>query len=97
MGGGIGMRATSPRSGSTVRRPLDSALAVTRYDLVLAVIPLALAAGGVLGAAPSIPDLVGVVGGGVVALAATAYALLVDPPIGRREELPRGSRYRNAD
>lgn len=74
------MRATIPSSGGTVRRPTEIVGAASRYDLVLAVIPLAYAAGVLFGATPSIPDYVGG-GGSVVALAATAYALFGDPPI----------------
>ena len=75
------MRATTPWSDSIVRRPDTLAEAVSRYDLVLAVIPLAIVAGVLLGTLGSVPEPVGVGGGGVVAFAATAYALFGDPPI----------------
>lgn len=75
------MRATIPRSDSNVCRPGTLAEAVSRYDLVLAVIPLAIVGGVLLGATGSVPEPVGVGGGGVVAFAATAYALFGDPPI----------------
>ncbi|MFB6114361.1 MAG: hypothetical protein ABEJ58_09720 [Halodesulfurarchaeum sp.] len=53
---------------------------VTRYDLVLALIPLSLAF-GVLGAVSLGADpLTGLRGGSVVALAATAYGLFGSPP-----------------
>lgn len=75
------MRANTPQSGSIVLRPGRFAEAVSRYDLVLAVIPLAIVGGVLLGAMGSVPEPVGVGGGGVVAFAATAYALFGDPPI----------------
>lgn len=75
------MRVNTPRSTSIVRRPGTLAEAVTRYDLVLAVIPLAIVGGVLLGATGSVPEPVGVGGGGVVAFATTAYALFGDPPI----------------
>ena len=77
------MRVNDSGRDSIVRRPRTLAEAVSRYDLVLAVIPLAFAAGTLIGASPAIPDPLGVGGGGVVALAATAYALFGDPPIDR--------------
>lgn len=85
------MRANTPRSDSIVRRPDTLAEAVSRYDLVLAVIPLAMVAGVLLGATGSVPEPVGVGGGGVVAVAATAYALFGDPPIERDHRADRRS------
>lgn len=75
------MHEATPRSNGVVRRPSDVVAAVTRYDLVLAAIPLAIAAGVLLGALPSIPEPLGVAGGGVVALTATMYALFGCPPV----------------
>lgn len=75
------MSANTPQSDRIARRPVAITEAVSRYDLVLAVIPLAIAAGVLLGAMGSIPEPVGVGGGGVVAFAATAYALFGYPPI----------------
>lgn len=77
------MRPNTPQRGSIVLRPGRFAEAVSRYDLVLAVIPLAIVGGVLLGAMGSVPEPVGVGGGGVVAFAATAYALFGDPPIQR--------------
>lgn len=91
------MRATSPSDRSIVRRPDDVVAAASRYDLVLAVIPFALATGALFGASPVVPDHLGVGGGGVVALAATVYALFGDPPIRGRHEPPRSGYFRRAD
>jgi|GEM_PF-2999718 len=91
------MRATIPSNGGTVRRPTEIVGAASRYDLVLAVIPLAYAAGVCFGATPPIPDYVGVGGGSVVALAATAYALFGDPPTDPPEKQRPGRRGANAD
>lgn len=88
------MRGNISPNGSTVRRPLALARAVSRYDLVLAVIPLAISAGVLLGATGSVPEPLGVGGGGVVALTATAYALFGDPPI---DPSDRRSSGRGAD
>lgn len=88
------MRGNTSPNGSTVRRPLAIARAVSRYDLVLAVIPLAISAGVLLGAMGSVPEPLGVGGGGVVALTATAYALFGDPPI---DPSDRRSSGRGAD
>lgn len=93
------MRATNPGSGSTVRRPRLLVETASRYDFVLAVIPLAFVTGGLLGTTHVVPDLLGVAGGSVVALAVTAYALLVSPPIdpASRKRSGSGGGYLKAD
>lgn len=78
------MRATKPPSHGIVRRLVTVVRAVSRYDLVLALIPVALAGGALVGATPGVPDSLGVGSGGLLALAATAYALFGDPPFGPR-------------
>lgn len=88
------MRATDSSTSSIVRGIRDVA-GLSRYDLVLAVIPLALAA-GTLSGATVLPDPVGVGVGGVVALAATAYALFGDPPVEPRNGRRRRG-FRSAD
>ncbi|GGM57136.1 hypothetical protein J2752_000960 [Halarchaeum rubridurum] len=55
----------------------------TRYDLVLAAIPLALLAGALAGMAAGVGTRPGVAVGGVGALCALGYAIFGDPPIER--------------
>jgi hypothetical protein len=60
-------------SGRTVDRLLSTT--GRRYDLVLALIPLAFVAGGTIAAALGVDPEIGIRGGSVVALATTGYAL----------------------
>lgn len=62
-----------------VERLFRLANAVTRYDLVLAVIPLAFILGGAAGATVEATQT-GLTAGSVGALAAVVYALFGDPP-----------------
>jgi len=55
----------------------------TRYDLVLAAIPLALLAGAIAALATGIGTSTGVAAGGVGALCTLGYAIFGDPPIER--------------
>ncbi|GGN06820.1 hypothetical protein [Halarchaeum nitratireducens] len=55
----------------------------TRYDLVLAAIPLAFLAGSVAALATGIDASTGVTAGSVGALCALGYAIFGDPPIER--------------
>ncbi|MFB6069405.1 MAG: hypothetical protein ABEJ76_00140 [Halanaeroarchaeum sp.] len=55
-----------------------------QYDLLLAAIPLAFALGAVVAAVAGEPLRTGVTTGGVLAGAATAYALFGAPPTGER-------------
>ncbi|MFC7167459.1 hypothetical protein [Halospeciosus flavus] len=67
--------------GPLTDRLLELTAAVTRYDLVLAAIPLAFVFGAVAGATVEATKL-GLQAGSVGALAAVAYALFGDPPTG---------------
>ncbi|GAA0304425.1 hypothetical protein [Halarchaeum salinum] len=55
----------------------------TRYDLVLAVIPLTLLGGAIAGMATGIDIQTGVAAGSVGALCTLGYAIFGDPPIER--------------
>ncbi|MFC6837779.1 hypothetical protein [Halomarina ordinaria] len=60
----------------------DHETAPTRYDALLAAMPVALAVGGVAGAVLSVPFVVGLAGGSLPASGLLGYALFVDPPEG---------------
>ncbi|WP_232702935.1 hypothetical protein [Halobacterium wangiae] len=64
---------------SRIARQLDDSVAPTRYDLVLAVIPLAFLA-SVFAGATALPWSLALACGGGAAVAATAYALFLAPP-----------------
>lgn len=72
------MRADQ-RTDSRIARELSASVAPTRYDLVLAVIPLALLASVLVGAT-ILPWALALACGGVAAGAATAYGLFLAPP-----------------
>jgi len=73
------MSSDDPRS---IERTASEPMA-TRYDLVLAAIPLALLAGAIAALATGISTSTGVAAGGVGALCTLGYAIFGDPPIER--------------
>jgi hypothetical protein len=64
----------------TGRRTGFSFTGVSRYDLLLWLLPLPLALGGVWGAVSGLPLSFGVGAGGVPSLAMLGYGLFVDDP-----------------
>jgi len=72
--------STRPISGRTVDRLLPPA--GRRYDLVLAVIPLAFVLGAALAAVAGTDPTIGWRAGGLVALAVVVYALFGLSPTG---------------
>ena len=58
----------------------DPAAVPSRYDLVLAVVPLAFLGGGLSSVVAGVPWETGVLGGATVGLIAVADALFVHPP-----------------
>ena len=77
------MRADQP-ADSRIVRELGDSVAPTRYDLVLAVIPLAFLASAFAGAT-ALPWALALACGGVAAVAATTYALFLAPPTANSE------------
>ncbi|PSQ19340.1 hypothetical protein BRD04_10225 [Halobacteriales archaeon QS_9_67_17] len=63
-----------------VSRTIAGATAVSRYDLVLAVVPVALLLGLAAGLLSSVPLYVAMAVGSLVGAAAVADALFIDPP-----------------
>lgn len=68
---------------SVQTNPSDSALElpnVSRYDLLLGLLPLPLFSGAVAGAVATIPAIAGVALGSVLSLLLLLYGLFVDAP-----------------
>jgi len=79
MGGVLMSEPTTP-TNRIVSRTTDGATVVSRYDLVLAVVPVALLLGLAAGLLSSIPLHAAMAVGSLVGAAAVADALFVDPP-----------------
>ena len=78
--GGVLMSGPTTPTDRVVSRTIAGATAVSRYDLVLAVVPVALLLGLVAGLLSSIPLHAAMAVGSLVGAAAVADTLLVDPP-----------------
>ena len=63
-----------------VSRTTDGATVVTRYDLVLAIVPVALLLGLATGLLSSVPLYAAMAIGSLVGAVAVADALFIDPP-----------------
>lgn len=74
------MQADQLADSRIEREPADS-VGPTRYDLVLAAIPLAFLVSGTAGVT-ALPMLPALACGGVAAVGATAYGLFLAPPTG---------------
>lgn len=71
--------ATTPSRDGRVDDPTDGR-GLSRYDLVLAVIPAAFLAGILVSAVAGLPPRLGLVGAGVVGALALADGLFLNPP-----------------
>lgn len=79
----------SMRPSAVIDRVTSVARRVTRYDLVLTVIPVALALGALLGTSPAVPAPTAVAAASVIGGLAVIDALFLNPPRGPAAGGPR--------